>query len=417
MANHTVSVYTNYESESRRHIVTFSPNSASIESGDRLYFRWASHSGGREPSHVSVSGFSSSAFTNTATITLSDDNNASQYKTVKSAPTNQSDAISVAGSSGGSKTFTANVSNSIDSTPDAFSLGADKTLANPNSMYSAPYVKITGVSAGTAITVSATGGAEVSVDGVNYTTGSKVGYLNDAVYLRMNAYAYGQTRTTTLSLGPTSDTWRVITRSNPQNGQKIYFGHASGDVSLTTIASFFGVVSVVADIKLSTYVRNNNLVPNITENSSIPTSPPISLTQFRNAATSFYFDKFPDNRFMSKNTLGLGTNTYSFGLDFGSGWVMGFGPGMNEGSEYKVQFLERWLTGTNGTRTANSDVTFFGTGKGTYSAANNGFVVQVTTGETVEKHYQGTVRLWARNRYDKSVEIYADYDYEFFFYS
>jgi hypothetical protein len=417
MANHTVSVSTNYESESRRYTVIFSPNSASLEPGDRLYFRWTSHSGGGEPSHLSVSGFSSSAFTSTSGIQLSDDNSASQFRTVQNYPTEQADSITVSGSSGGSKTFTAQVTTGVDDVPDSFSLGPNKTLANPNSTYSAPYVRITGVTPATAITVAATNGAEISLDGVNFSTASKVGYLDDPVYLRMDAYPYGQTRTTTLSLNNTSDTWSIVTRMDPQNGQMIQFGHASGDVSLTTVASFFGVLNTVDDIRLTSYIRNNNFVPNITENNGIPTSPPISLTDFRNAATSFYFDKFPPNRFMAVNTSGVGTKTYNFAIDVGAQFVMGFGAGMNEGSEYKVQFLERWLTGTNGTRTANSDVTFFGTGRGTYSAAVPGFVVQVTTGETVEKHYQGTVRLWARNRFDKSVEIYADYDYEFFFYS
>tara|TARA_R110000744_G_scaffold380568_1_gene503245 strand:- start:23099 stop:24352 length:1254 start_codon:yes stop_codon:yes gene_type:complete len=417
MANYTIDITTNYESETTNYNVVLSSNSETMVSGDNLYFRWVSHTGGSQPASVSVSGFSSTAFTSTTAITLSAANSVAQFRTVKNPPTQQADIITVSGSSGGSKNFTANVSSGIDDVPNAFSLGADKTLANPNSVYSAPYVKIEGVTPATAITISATGGAETSVDGINYSTANKVGYLDDAVYLRMSAGNYGVTKSTTLSLGATSDTWSIITRADPANGQKIYFGHASGDVKLSELALFFGVVNLIDDVKLSSYVKNNVLVPDISENNTIPAALPISLNQFRNAATSFYFDQYPDNRRMVQNTSNLGTNTYNFGLDLGTEWSMGFGAGMNEGSEYKVQFIERWLTGVNGIKTANTDVNFFGTGKETYSASNDGFVVQVTTSETVEKHYQGIVRLWAKNRYDPSVEIYGDFEYEFFFYS
>lgn len=417
MASHTVSVSTHWESEINKMSVIFSPNNANLTPNDRLYFRWVAHTGGNQPSSVSVSGFSASAFTSNANITLTSPNSALQFRTVKNPAPNETDTLSVSTSSGGSKFFTAYVSTGIDNTPNAFSLGNNKTLANPNSTYSANAVKILGVTAGTPITISATNGAQTSLDGVNYSTANKVGYLNDIVYLRMDAYPYGQTRTTTLTMGQTSDTWSIVTRANPQNGQKIYFGHATGDISLSELGEFFGVLNVTYDINLSTYLKNNVFVPIISENANIPSSLPLNLTDFRNAATSFYFDSYPPNKFMVVNTLGVGSQSYYFGIDLGTEWSMGFGAGMNEASEFKMVFLERWLTGTNGIKTANSDVTLFDANSSNYSANNNVFALQVTTGQTVEKRYQGIVRLWAKNRYDPSVEIYADFEYEYFFYS
>lgn len=417
MANYTVDVSTSYESETGRRYVSFSPSSATLETGDKLYFRWVAHSGGSEPTRMVVENFTTSAFDSASNLLMEDDNSIPVFRTVQ-APTPQSIGLRVVSSSGGnSKTFTAHVSSGVDSTPDPFSLGPDKNNANPNTIYSANWVKILGVSAGTPITISVNSGAETSLDGVNFSTANKTGYLNDTVYTRVVAPPYGQNTAVTLTMNGVTDYWVVNSSANPQNQTKIYFGHLTGDIKLSELAQFFGVLSVVDDHRLTDYYKNNNFVPDITENSNIPASGEIALTNFRDAATSFYFSSAPDNKFMAVNTINAGTQTYYFPFDLGTHWNMGFGVGMNEGSEFKMEFVERWLTGGGGSKVANTDVTIFGTGKSTFSSSNNSFVLQVSAGQAQEKHYEGIVRLSARNIYDDSVITSVDVEYSYFFYN
>lgn len=418
MADHTVSISTNYESEGGGfYTISFLPNNATLKTGDKLFFRWVSHTGGNEPTRLTVEGFNTSAFDSGANLLIEDNNSVPVFRTVDT-DTTQSVILTVLPSSGnGSKNFTANVSSNIDSTPDTFDLGSPQTQANPGSVYSADFVKVLGVTPATDISVTITNGAETSLDGITFSTAPKIAYLDDVIYTRMVAPPYGQSTTTTLSMNGVTDTWTISTRIDPENGQKLYFGRGTGDVKLSDIASFFGVFDLFADLKLTNYYKNNTLVPDISENSTIPVSGEIKLTNFRGAATSFYFSEFPANKFERVNTLNAGTQTYYIPFDLDTDWNMGFGPGMNDASEFKMEFIEQWLSVGGGNRTANTDVTVFGTGKTSYSLHNNSFVLQVTAGQSVEKHYEGTMRIWARSSFDNNVTAFVDVNYEYFFFN
>jgi len=435
MANHTVNITTEWDSELDDMKVIFTPSSTTLESGDTLTFQWDLHSGGAEPTHLLVSGFDVLAWDpNNNNIQLNDDNSAGQSKTVKVTLPDISDVINVAtvgGTSGftGSKNFTAHVSDGIDRDPDQIDLGS-VTNANPNSLYYADAVQLTGVSVGENFTASVSGSGEISRDNISWTTGTLTSLqLNDWVYTR-NSAANGYDTLETINMAIrhsvtgtvnfTIDDFPITTKIDPALGSVIEFGHLTGPIPLTDLRLFFGALNLFDPVKLSDYLRGGAFVPDLTNigrNTNIADSLPLSLLSFRNAATTFYFEEDPANYWSGPiNTSNNPVTSYEHGWDLGTDFEMGFGAGMNEGSEFKHEFRERKVINSSGVTSDDTDVDFIGGNPAIWDSDNNNLLIGLEVPGNIEREYYGTIRFHARNILDTSVEIFTDVDYRWFFY-
>lgn len=78
----------------------------------------------------------------------------------------------------------------------------------------------------------------------------------------------------------------------------IPFGNATGDVTMLELRNFFGKLNQYdsGTISMGDLYKGGTLVPNISGNSSIPTSGAISLSQFRNAYHDFVWERYPSNQ-------------------------------------------------------------------------------------------------------------------------
>jgi hypothetical protein len=406
-----VQIDTTFEGEGQGFfLVQLSVTSDSFVTGDTLRFRWNSHQGGNQPSSVTISGWNIGSWTNsnTRTITLGQ---TSAEKTVRASPTVSQDALSVATSSGGSRGFTANVSSGIDITPDPFSLGSVVNSANPNSVYIADVVRITGLGNGQSATASISSPGVISKNnGISYTSGTLSVLNGDRILVKITASNdYGVLLSTRLSIDTEFSDWSVRTINDPSSGQIIAFGRTTGNIALSEIRAFFGGISNTLDD-----YRIGAFVPNLSQNSKITSDPnaDLALTHFRGAVTSLYFNDPPDNRESSPNTVSSG-GLYFYEWGSGPDWELGFGAGMTDVCEYRYEFVNRKLE-QNGTVVDTTDVTMASASAGTYNTANNSLRINVTVPTNVERHYYGTIRFFARH--PSGVATTTEVTFDWFFY-
>ena len=84
-----------------------------------------------------------------------------------------------------------------------------------------------------------------------------------------------------------------------ETGVNIPLGISSGAIDMNTLRNFFGEPTYNSNtIAMSNLYKGGDLVPNISGNSSIPTSGTISLSNFYNANTTLIIDKHPVNKFI-----------------------------------------------------------------------------------------------------------------------
>jgi len=385
--------------------------SQTLSSGDRLGFRWTTHSGGNQPSNVYVSGWSSTGWTCTssAALTLG---GGYVYHTVLSHPTEQSDVLSITATMFDSATFTAYVSDGIDNVPTAFTLGPSVVGANPNNVYYSRTFVLAGMSNGTSATVSATGTAELSKDGVTYTSGTLLVYNDDRVWTRMAAStSYGTSVNTTVSVTGVNSYWAISTIDDPATGTILQFGHETGNVPLSDVKAFFG-----GGDNLGSY-RRDEFVPTISpENDDIVSDPNawLRLTRFRGSVTAFYWSVPPTNKHTNGDTM-QGSLTYYLTWQSTTDWQLGYGTGMTDTCEYKFEFLEQWKETLAGGAVANSDVQMNSVSNTIWGANNKTLVIRVTPSVATEAFYDGIIRCSARNPIDTSIVVTADVHYNYAF--
>jgi len=383
-----------------------------LSSNDRLAFRWVSHSGGNQPSNVYVSGWSSTAWTGTASATLTL-GGGYVYHTVKNPPTEQSDVLSISATSYDSATFTAYVSDGIDNTPNAFTLGSNVVGASPNNVYYSRSFVISGLSNGTYATVSASGTAQISKNGDTYTTGTLLVYNDDRVWTRMAASSsYGSSVNTTVNVTGVTSYWAISTMGDPADGTILEFGHETGNITLNDVKAFFG-----GGNNLDSY-RRDEFVPTISpENDSITNNPSVwlRLTHFRGTVTSFYWSVPPPNKQANGDTM-QGSNTYYLTWQSSIDWQLGYGAGMTEVCEYKFAFIEQSKeTLSSGSSYPNADVQMNSVSNTQWGFNNKTLVIRVTPAQATEAFYDGIIRCYARNTIDTSIVVTSDIYYNFAF--
>jgi hypothetical protein len=407
MADRLYEVRTSYNFENgTTTVLQVSGYSGQLLAGDRAGFRWTTHTGSNQPSSLTVANWSATAWADTTNLSLSQ-GGAYVYKDVAASPSDQNDSLLVYGPSTSNLTVVITVSSGIDSEPDdTIELGSNVTGANPSSLYYASRIDISGMSIGETATATITGTGQISKNNGGFTTNLTV-TNGDSIYTRMEAgSAYGAIKYTTIDVAGFTDTWSISNKADPSEGTLISFGYASGPVPLSAIISFFGGPN-----NLRAYIKGGTYVPAITgENGNITSSSSanLSVLDFRNSVTSFYFNQPPANK--QSPLYNTTSNGITRSLDWvrGVDWTMGFGPGMTNASEYKYTIVSQTNQGSG----SASDVTI-GSGAGVYSTGNVFVSLQVTVPQNVERFYSGVLRIHARKN---GVETSTDVQYNFGFY-
>lgn len=194
--------------------ISFSPSSLTIDVGDRVRLQ---ANGFYNNLSLTASGFAS-IWSSTANISLSNAGSQSSYKTANSSG---SDSISVSMSGldpelkttvSDSSSFTITVASAVDTTPNAFSLGSDKTGQALNNYVYSSTATITGINAAATVTISGTG-AQFQVNGGSWRTSSTTVSNNGTVRVRIltSSTASLNKRTATLTVGGVSDSFAVTT--------------------------------------------------------------------------------------------------------------------------------------------------------------------------------------------------------------
>lgn len=95
----------------------------------------------------------------------------------------------------------------------------------------------------------------------------------------------------------------------------IPFGVSSGSVDMNNLRNFFGEPSWGSSmISASDLFKGGNLVPNVSGNSSVPTSGAIDLADFYNSETYLEIEKHPTGKFDDIFSGGSGTSTLTWNV-------------------------------------------------------------------------------------------------------
>jgi len=362
-----------------------------IEAGDTLSIvHNAFLSGG---GNITVSGFSTNQFTSASNLVLAE--GATGTRVIKSSPTLANVNITCAESGSSNGTIFLAVTGA-DNTPNAFSLGVNR-IANPSEQTYFDAVTITGIDV--AVTASVSNGQVALQSGTSAerTFGSsKTITNNDIVLTRATAPSgYSQSKTITLSVGNTSDAATLSTPNNPATGTQINLGISSGTISMDNMLDLFMGQSQsfwnytrVSD--MGSLYKGGSYVPNISANSSIPTSGAIDFSDYYGCATTFYVSTLPPNKatFRDTNANQLTGQLY---WELGVDWDIGFGVGQRYNTE--IYYV---VTQNIGSVTVNG-------GSNSYSINNKSISLSKTVSANTESFNSGFITIYYRSLVDNNV--------------
>ena len=182
-----------------------------------------------------------------------------------------------------------------------FSLGADISNAAKSTYYYRLFT-VSGASATFSTSTSGTGATtEVSSDGSTWAS-TVVRGDGEAVYVRLKSSSSNSTTSThtVSSNAGSSDSVLITTAAGATgSGTLIPLGITSGAIDLNTLRNFFGNPTYNSNtISMSNLYKGGDLVPNITQNSSVPTSGEIELADLYGAHTQITIDKNPSAKFI-----------------------------------------------------------------------------------------------------------------------
>lgn len=301
MANYNVSVTSSsfYDPEvGTQRFTNINPSSVTLKTGDTLTVTYTQQSGGQ--SYVDITSFASGFWNSTANARLYNGN--SVVRTLLASSGSDGVVANFPYYLFTDRTCTVTATPNIDTTPDNFTLGDDIINADRSTVYQSSSVTVSGID--TPITASVTNSAVFTVNNTSYssaTSANKTVSNGDVIRVWMTSSPnYLTSLNTTLSLNGVTDYWQVRTIAqplNPQDGTIIPLGISSGSISMLNLRDLFGRPTYQSDtISMSDLYNGGNLVPSITQNSSIPTSGAISLSNFYNSSTSFMFEKQPPSK-------------------------------------------------------------------------------------------------------------------------
>lgn len=291
-----------------------------------------------------------------------------------------------------------------DTTPDPFSLGPDISGLQPSDSFVASLVTISGINAGVSATISTTGGSAyftvnngTSQTSATVTNGQKIQVFGVASHL------YSTSITVTLTIGGVSDSMVVTTMTTPPTESLIQF--VSNPITLNNIKAFFGGTRLPPfnpPNNLTAYYKGGNYVPDISQNTSVPASETIKLSDFSISYTLLYFTKFPKTITKTTSTLGGSTSleqTWSVGKatdTTADKFAVGYGEGMSGAVEYSYSLVED----TGGNKLTGVTLVVDSGSPGDYNSYNTSVTVAspVVTGNT-EARYSGTITINIKSKY------------------
>lgn len=356
-------------------------------------------------SNVVVSGFTSGIFTDASGFTLTTQGQ-SVVKTVKTDATLTDDDIlfDPVDTNFTNRFWYFTVESNEDTTPDAFNLGNNVTGASTSQYYYSNVIDVTGIDTPTDIFRTGTGSFKIN-NGSWQTTSSTVSN-GDFVQCRILSSANFNTGVSmTLDIGGVTDSWTVTTGVDPGSGEIIDFPVVSGTLTHGAIRDFFN-----SDDNLRSCLKGGSFVPDITENSGVPSSGTLTIRDFLGSATSFYVDTHP-------STKGGGGDTTSGPVEvtltwyIGTDWQLGYGDGMNSKAEFKydVNILQD-DTGSG------VSISTGGSNYAVYDSLNNYIELTATGDNYSEQFAHGNITFYARHKDDNSKIITASAAFNFIFF-
>lgn len=412
MANHNVNISTTTEIP----YITVVPASLTASPNDTVTFINSASSS----YSCNVQLFDTGEWTNTATVNVPI--GGSVVKTVSATATG-SDALNLVHYHGGTarnKAFTVTFAAAVDDTLDSITgqLGSDVTgYATSTVWYSGSNVAtVSGISGTTAsATLSGTmSNKQLRVNGGSWVTSATVSNGNNIEVQGTTGTGEGTGYTVILTLtsgNAVSDTVTVTTASAPVGGTSLIpFSHATGALPASDIISFFAGNNIsgvyTRPTNIGSYYKGGTNVPNITQNTTIPTSSTIAFSNFRNAYTTMYFVDTPNSKSGIRNTVTAGGQVvvawYAFSTAWGTpaDWQMGYSPYIKWAAEYQYSITVTSLVINVGTVTTQPRLTL--TTPTTWTSASSGagqvgFGAEMYVSQNSEVFCQGYVTMQVRH--------------------
>lgn len=410
MANYTVEIWADPETDTIEVLGGGSSGSRiELEEGDTLTVEHINLGIGGASVTITVGTFSSAFWTSTTSMSLA--KGASATRTIKTSPTYSTFSLNCSSSGYTSGTIyleTVEPPPPISaSKPNAFTVASISGVPTGQEV-NFETVSVTGNTA--SATSRVTGGVlqRKSSTGT-WTTSDITVNAGDSVYLKAtSSSSYSTAISYTLRIGDLSGTngenydWEtasfsLTTESDPGTGQTLNFPISSGTISMRDIIEFFhypvGVVPTPAN-SLSDYYRGGTYVPNVTGNSSIPTSGTIALSNFYGSETRWYVTA-PSPFYREVNTLsGPSSFTLTFTV-YAALFGGGYAPDVGRNSQFRNDsIVEVW---------SNNDNTLNVTGGSSTYTGDWSMTVSMTVSANQEQEFYGYIPVDARSRVDNSI--------------
>lgn len=310
-----------------------------------------------------------------------------------------------------SDTFYIKILENTDDTPSNWTF-PDESSSRPGSYKVASKV-VEGTNVDIVVSISGPGGKGVKLNPSSSTYySSRTVAPGQRFYYRVQSPPdYNQSYTYTLTGGSASDSFKITNGDgpDPNDGAKIP-SSLSLPISLHDIGDFFGRSSVDNTAVLSDYVKGGDFVPTITENANIPTSTPISISQFANAYTALYFEIPLLDKFSGVNTQNS-SGSASVAWWINSDYKMGFGY-ISNSLEYRVTLKDYVKQGPSAYQ--NPDATL-NVASSNWSSGNANFSVSATASQQSEVIHLGTLLVEVRSPYYPSVVVSQEVDFNLSF--
>lgn len=302
------------------------------------------------------------------------------------------------GSNSGSLNLT--VTNTLDSTPNAFDLGPDLAGLQPNDVASLSLVVVAGINTG--VTASVINGTFTVNNGLSQTSATVFSGDKIQVY-GQGSSSYNTPRSVVLTVGGVSDSVVLTTSNSPASGTFIAAPFVNFPISLQAVKNFFGGnnLNYPAANNLRSYLRGGPYVPDIIQNNGVPTEGTLSLSNLLNSGTTLFFKVLPRSQSASANTV-WGAQTLSLVWSLGSGTTnfdVGYGIGMRGAVNYRYTITEDIGSG-------KSTGAFLSVNSGSandYNPDNDYVRVSVTVGANIEARYSGTITIYIQSKYNTSI--------------
>lgn len=207
------------------------------------------------------------------------------------------------------------------------------------------------------------------------------------------------TKNVNVYIGDTTVTFSLTTGAEivPPNHLPISMGHTTGNIALSNIRSFFGGGNNLTD-----YFRGERNVPDMPTNSNIPTSVPISVADFRGAATAIYVSDHPSNRsdtaYVANVARTLGSVWNIWESDKLNSWDLGFSPFIRNNAEFRYEMTWERVSGYGNGYFPAPTVSGVVSNVGAWSSANRRVYVTVEAPRRSEFKVRVVVKFFARHR-------------------